>query len=87
VERQLATPDADASAAATVAEAHVGELEQHVAGLVDNLGLLTGPAAQIAAERLNSINDDLTAARAHRDRLVAACRVTSTEATRMRWLQ
>jgi hypothetical protein len=82
--RQLATPDADARAAATAAEAHVGELEQHVAGLVDNLGLLTGPAAQIAAERLNAINDDLTAARAHRDCPVAACRVTSTEATRMR---
>src|SRR5215213_1668558 len=83
VERQPATPDADALAAATAAEAHVGELEQHVAGLVDNLGLLTGPAAQIAAERLNAINDDLTAARAQRDRLAAACRVTTTEAIRL----
>jgi site-specific DNA recombinase len=83
VERQSATPDADALAAATAAEAHVGELEQHVAGLADNLGLLMGPAAQIAAERLNAINDDLTAARAQRDRLAAACRVTTTEAIRL----
>src|SRR5215211_5134784 len=79
VERRPAVPDADALAAATAAEARVGELERHVAGLVDNLGLLTGPAAQIAAERLNAINDDLSAARAQRDRLVAACRVTVAE--------
>ncbi|MDQ3227152.1 MAG: hypothetical protein M3Q50_11045, partial [Chloroflexota bacterium] len=36
-------------------------------------------AAQIAAERLNAINDELIAARAQRDRLVPACRVTIAE--------
>ena len=75
VERQSAMPDAAALAAATAAEARVGELEQHIAGLIDKLTLLSGPAAEIAASRINAVNDDLAAARVERDRLAEACRV------------
>lgn len=77
VKRQLAAPDAASLAAATAAEARVGELEEHVAGLVDKLVMLNGAAAEIAAGRLNALNGDLEAARAERDRLVAACRAAA----------
>jgi hypothetical protein len=75
VERHAATPDAQALAAALAAEARVGELEAHIGGLVENLALLTGAAAEMAAARLNALSDDLDAARAQRDRLADACRV------------
>src|SRR5262249_20066864 len=39
----------------------------------------SGVAAQIVAEQLNSLNDDLATTRSERDRLAAACRVTATE--------
>lgn len=79
VERQVHTPDPEALAAALAAEQQVADLEQRANTLIDNLGLLSGAAAQLAAERLNALNDDLDAARVMRDRLVAACRVTLTE--------
>jgi site-specific DNA recombinase len=81
VKRDLATPDAAMLAAATAAEARVGELEEHVAGLVDKLVMFNGAAAEIAAGRVNALNGDLDAARAERDRLVAACRAAATAET------
>jgi site-specific DNA recombinase len=79
VERRSATPDAQALAAALAAERHVAELEQQVTALAKNLGLVSGAAAQIVAEQLNGLNDDIDAARAERDRLAEACRVTVAE--------
>ena len=79
VERRPATPDAEALAAALAAERSVAELEQQAAVLAKNLALVSGAAAQIVAEQLNALNDDLTAARVERDRLAAACRVTVAE--------
>ena len=69
VERRPATPDAEALAAALAAERSVAELEQQAAVLAKNLALVSGAAAQIVAEQLNALNDDLTAARVERDRL------------------
>jgi len=79
VERRSATPDAQALAAALAAERHVAELEQQATALAKNLALVSGTAAQIVAEQLNGLNDDIDAARAESDRLVEACRVTVPE--------
>jgi DNA invertase Pin-like site-specific DNA recombinase len=79
VERRSATPDTQALAAALAAERHVAELEQQATALAQNLALVSGAAAQIVAEQLNGLNDDLDAARAERDRLAEACRVTVAE--------
>jgi hypothetical protein len=79
VERRPATPDAEALAAALAAERLVADLEQRAAALATNLALVTGVAAQIVAEQLNALNDDLITARVERDRLAAACRVTVDE--------
>jgi hypothetical protein len=79
VERRSATPDAQALAAALAAERHVAELQAQAAALAKNLALVSGAAAQIVAEQLNGLNDDLEAARAERDRLMEACRVTAVE--------
>jgi site-specific DNA recombinase len=79
VERRSATPDAQALAAALAAERHVAALEQQATALAKNLALVSGAAAQIVAEQLNGLNDDIEAARGERDRLVEACRVTLTE--------
>jgi hypothetical protein len=79
VERRSATPDAQALAAALAAERHVAELEQQATALAKNLALVSGAAAQIVAEQLNGLNDDIDAARADRDRLAEACRVTVAE--------
>jgi site-specific DNA recombinase len=79
VEHRPATPDAEALAAALAAERSVADLEQQAAVLAKNLALVSGAAAQIVAEQLNALNDDLTATRVERDRLAAACRVTVAE--------
>ncbi|MCI3953205.1 MAG: Resolvase domain protein [Burkholderiales bacterium] len=79
VERRNTTPDARALAAALAAERHVAELEQQATALAKNLALVSGAAAQIVAEQLNSLNDDIDAARTGRDWLVEACRVTVAE--------
>jgi len=79
VERRSATPDAQTLAAALAAEGHVADLEQQATALAKNLALVSGAAAQIVAEQLNGLNDDLDAARTDRDRLVDTCRVTVAE--------
>jgi DNA invertase Pin-like site-specific DNA recombinase len=79
VERRPAEPDAQALAAALAAERTVADLEKRATALAQNLALVSGAAAQIVAEQLNGLNDDLAAARVERDRLVAACRVTVTD--------
>jgi site-specific DNA recombinase len=75
VERRSVTPDAQTLAAVLAAERHVAELEQQATALAKNLALVSGAAAQIVAEQLNGLNDDIDAARAERNRLVDACRV------------
>ena len=79
VEHRPAAPDPEALAAALAAERLIADLEQQATALAKNLGLVSGAAAQIVADHLNSLNDDLAAARAERDRFAAACRVTITK--------
>lgn len=54
------------------AEETVRELEARSLQLLDKLAMLEGPAARLAADRLNSLNADIDAATAQRDRLAAA---------------
>jgi hypothetical protein len=79
VERRSGAPHAQALAAALAAERHVAELEQQATALAKNLALVSGTAAEIVAEQLNGLNDDIDAARADRDRLAEASRVTVAE--------
>jgi DNA invertase Pin-like site-specific DNA recombinase len=79
VERRGAMPDAQAFATALAAERHVAELEQQATALAKNLALVSGAAAQIVAEQLNGLNDDIDAARDDRDRFTEACHVTAAE--------
>jgi hypothetical protein len=72
-------PGAEALAAALVADRVVADPEQQVTRLIENLGRLTGAAADIAAQRINALNDDSISAQAKRDRLGTACRVTVEE--------
>ena len=68
----------------TKAEAATADLTARAAALGDNLMLLTGPAAKLMAERLNSLNADLTAAMATRDALAtAAARAANPPTPRM----
>jgi site-specific DNA recombinase len=53
------------------AEQTVRELEARSLHLLDNLAMLSGAAARLAAERLNGLNADIDAAIAHRDHLAA----------------
>jgi hypothetical protein len=49
------------------AEQQIAELEPKAATLLNNLALLTGEAARLAAERLNAISEQLSQLRAVRD--------------------
>lgn len=54
------------------AEQTVRDLEARSVQLLDNLAMLSGAAARLAAERLNGLNADIETAIAHRDTLAAA---------------
>ena len=76
-------PDPAARAALIDAERAIADLEATMAGLIDNLGLLTGVAASLAAEKANALNADLDAARTARDRVAAdAARTAVPRSTR-----
>ncbi len=64
-------PDPDAREALAEAERRGADLESTVAGLIGNLGLLSGVAATLAAEKANAMNAEIEAARSQRDRLSA----------------
>ena len=66
-------PVADPATRQALAEAEeqVAALDRQMAGLIGNLGLLTGVAATMAAETINGLNAEIAAARARRDRLAA----------------
>jgi hypothetical protein len=51
------------------AEEAVRELEARATAMLDNLSLLVGPAARIAADKINALNAELDDATTHRDRL------------------
>jgi site-specific DNA recombinase len=58
--------------ALAAAEKAVAQREAEAATLLDNLGLLSGPAASAAADRLNALYDDLAQSRAGRDAIAEA---------------
>ena len=66
-------PEADAALLARLAAAEmtVAGLTGRVAGLVANLGMLTGEAARIAADQINALNVGLAEATDERDRVAA----------------
>lgn len=74
-------PAPETVAALTGAEAHLASLTTQVEGLLTNLGLLSGAAATMAADRLNALNEDLTSATAERDRLAALIARATTAPT------
>lgn len=63
--------DRDAERELADAEAAVAALADQAGRLLDNLELLSGVAARLAADRLNAMNDRLTAAEAERDRIAS----------------
>jgi hypothetical protein len=79
VERKPAVPDAEALAAAQEAEREVAEIEQNIAKLIETQLAAEDFVAELLAAKLNDFNAQLRAARAERDRLAAACRVTVAE--------
>src|SRR5215207_4684583 len=79
VERTSAVPDAEALAAAQLAERQVAAIEQNIAKLIETQLAAEDFAAEVLAAKLNDFNAELRAARAKRDQLAAACRATVTE--------
>ena len=79
VEGKSAVPDAEALAAAQKAERRVAEIEQNIAKLIETQLVAEDFVAELLAAKLNDFNAELRRARAERDRLAAACRVTVTE--------
>ncbi|MGI8476452.1 MAG: zinc ribbon domain-containing protein [Thermomicrobiales bacterium] len=73
--------DPAAVAALATAEAALADVQGRASALLDNLGLLTGAAARIAAEKVNGPNDALAAKTAERDRLGAAVRAAGGQGT------
>ena len=70
-------PDADPAAVAALVEAErrLADLEARTATLSGNLSLLAGAAAQIVADQLNTLAEELQQARATRDQLALEAEV------------
>jgi hypothetical protein len=67
----MASDDGPAGRELTAAASALGDLERQQAALVDNLALVTGPAAALVAERINALTDAVERMRATRARLAA----------------